>query len=228
MLARRRGEAAAAGAVVWLTGLPSAGKTTLGAGLALAFAQLGLSADHLDGDAMRRRLSPDLGFSRADRQANVVRVAWVASRIARAGALVVVSLISPHAIGRRLARDMIEPTSAFFEVHVATPLDECVLRDTKGLYAAARRGKLELLTGVSDDYETPTHADLTIDTTGRLADDCVRELRGGVLGRLNIPNAGTVPSRTSEHELAMFDSTGPASLDFASVIAAIDGVDSAT
>ena len=125
----------------------------------------GLTVDHLDGDAVRTHLSKGLGFSKADRDANIARIAWVASRLARAGAVVLVSAISPYAEARRKARDLVIEHAPFVEIHVATPLEECIRRDPKGLYKRALTGELDEVTGVSSPYEAPETPDLRLDTT---------------------------------------------------------------
>ncbi len=149
------------GLTVWLTGLPSAGKTTL----ATALKERLLAAGHrhvelLDGDAVRRSLTRDLGFSRADRIENVVRVGYVAHLLSRNGVIVICSLISPH----REARDQVRKLHGdrFFEVHVATPPEVCARRDVKGLYAMQRAGELTGLTGVDDTYEPPLHPEVVV------------------------------------------------------------------
>ncbi|HZQ80469.1 MAG TPA: adenylyl-sulfate kinase [Gaiellaceae bacterium] len=153
------------GFVLWFTGLPGAGKTTIASNVAPELERRGHVVDRLDGDVVRTHLSKGLSFTRADRETHIGRVAWVASRISRAGAIVVVSAISPYEEGRRHARAMIEPLVPFVEVHVATPLDECARRDPKGHYAAAFAGEMENFTGVSAPYETPSNPELRLDTT---------------------------------------------------------------
>ena len=154
------------GFVVWFTGLSAAGKTTVANIVEAELEQRGLVVDHLDGDIVRTHLSKGLGFSKADRDANIGRIGWVASRVARAGAAVIVSAISPYEEARRHARSLIEPHVPFIEVYVATPLDECARRDPKGLYAAAFAGEISDFTGVSAPYEAPENPEVRIDTTG--------------------------------------------------------------
>jgi sulfate adenylyltransferase len=125
-----------------------------------------LVVDHLDGDIVRTHLSRGLGFSKADRDANIARIGWVSARLARAGAVVVVSAISPYEEARRRARALVEEQAPFFEVHVATPLEVCVDRDPKGLYHRAYAGEIDDFTGVSAPYEVPSNPELRIDTTG--------------------------------------------------------------
>lgn len=160
------GEKPGKGFVVWLTGLSGAGKTTIAEALAVDLEVRGHLVEMLDGDAVRTHLSAGLGFSKEDRDTNVARVGWVASRVARAGACVVVSLVSPYPEARAKARGFTENVGVcFFEVHVSTPLATCIERDTKGLYAKAIAGEIENFTGVSDPYIEPERPDLRIDTT---------------------------------------------------------------
>jgi adenylylsulfate kinase len=154
------------GFVVWFTGLSGAGKTTVANIVEAELEQRGLVVDHLDGDIVRTHLSKGLGFSKEDRDANIQRIGWVASRVARAGAAVIVSAISPYEEARRHARSLIEPHAPFVEVYVATPLGECARRDPKGLYAAAFAGELADFTGVSAPYEEPSNPEVRLDTTG--------------------------------------------------------------
>ena len=153
--------------VVWLTGLSASGKSTLAHLVADELEQRGALVERLDGDIVREHLSKGLGFSKADRDTNIERIGWVASRLARAGAVVVVSAISPYEEARQRARRLIEAQGAFVEVHVATSLEECVRRDPKGLYAKAYAGEIAEFTGVSDPYEEPSSPELRLDTEGR-------------------------------------------------------------
>lgn len=155
--------------VLWLTGLPGAGKTTLARAVTEALRARGLSVEHLDGDAIRD-VFPATGFTRDEREAHVRRVGYLASRLEAHGVCVVASLVSPYEASRRFVRAQ---CTRFVEVHVATPLAECERRDPKGLYVKARAGALPHFTGVSDPYEAPTAPELTLDTTGRSVDDAV-------------------------------------------------------
>jgi adenylyl-sulfate kinase len=154
------------GFVIWFTGLSASGKTTIANIVEPELERRGYVVDHLDGDIIRTHLSKGLGYTKEDRDANIARIGWVASRLARAGAAVVVSAISPYAEARRHARSLVEQNAPFVEVHVATPLDECARRDPKGLYAQAFSGELENFTGVSAPYEEPLQPELRLDTTG--------------------------------------------------------------
>lgn len=152
------------GVTIWFTGLPSAGKTTVGDLVAAALQERGLIVERLDGDVVRRHLSGGLGYSREDRDTNIARIGWVASRLTRAGVAVVVSAIAPYATARRQVRTLVEEHGSFIEVHVAASLDECARRDVKGLYARAFRGEVDNFTGVNDPYEIPVAPELRLDT----------------------------------------------------------------
>jgi adenylyl-sulfate kinase len=153
------------GFTLWFTGLSGSGKTTIADLVAPELERRGLLVEKLDGDVVRTHLSQGLGFSKADRDANVERIGWVASRLTRHGAVVIVSAISPYAEARRKARALVEAEGVFLEIHVATPVEECERRDVKGLYAKARAGEIPEFTGVSDPYEEPAAPELRLDTT---------------------------------------------------------------
>ena len=155
------------GFVVWFTGLSAAGKTTVGTLVARELEGRGLTVDVLDGDVVRTHLSQGLGYSKEDRDINIARIGWVASRLARAGAAVVVCAISPYEETRRRARALVEESAPFVEIHVATPLEVCAERDPKGLYKRALAGEIEHFTGVSDPYEIPEKPELRLNTEGR-------------------------------------------------------------
>jgi adenylylsulfate kinase len=153
------------GFTLWFTGLSGAGKTTIAELVAPELERRGLLVERLDGDVVRTHLTKELGFSKADRDTNIERIGWVASRLTRHGAAVVVSAISPYAAARQTARALVEEHGTFVEVHVATPVEECARRDVKGLYAKAQTGEIPEFTGVSDPYEEPSSPELRIDTT---------------------------------------------------------------
>ncbi len=154
------------GATLWLTGLPSAGKSTLAHAFAAQLSAAGERVQVLDGDEVRPHLSAGLGFSRADRDVNVARIGWVARLLASHGVLVLVPVIAPYAAARDAVRgDHATHGVPFAEVYVATPLEIAETRDVKGLYARARRGELSGMTGVDDPYEAPSAAELVVDTT---------------------------------------------------------------
>ncbi|HZR95663.1 MAG TPA: adenylyl-sulfate kinase [Gaiellaceae bacterium] len=162
------------GFVVWFTGLSGAGKTTVANIVEAELEQRGHLVDHLDGDIVRTHLSKGLGFSKADRDENIHRIGWVASRVARAGGAVIVSAISPYEEARRHARSLVEQHAPFVEVYVSTPLEECARRDPKGLYRAAFAGEIADFTGVSAPYEAPSSPEVLLDTTGVSPSDSAR------------------------------------------------------
>ncbi|SEG99098.1 sulfate adenylyltransferase [Nonomuraea solani] len=155
------------GLVVFFTGLSGSGKSTIARGLRDVLLELGTrTVTYLDGDLVRHLLSKGLTFSKADRDLNIRRIGFVAAEAARHGGLAICAPIAPYAATREEVREMAESVGAdFLLVHVATPLEECERRDRKGLYAKARAGLIPEFTGVSDPYEEPDDADLTIDTT---------------------------------------------------------------
>ncbi|MER6222638.1 adenylyl-sulfate kinase [Streptomyces sp. 900105755] len=155
----------APGATVWLTGLPSAGKTTIARLLGDRLKAEGHRVEVLDGDEIRRFLSAGLGFSRADRSTNVRRIGLVSEVLARNGVLSVVPVIAPYADSREAVRTRHEKSGTpYLEVHVATPVEVCSERDVKGLYARQAAGRLTGLTGVDDPYEPPVDPALVLRT----------------------------------------------------------------
>ncbi|MGA4845955.1 adenylyl-sulfate kinase [Streptomyces sp. G5(2025)] len=160
------------GATVWLTGLPSAGKTTIAYELAGRLREEGRRVEVLDGDEIREFLSAGLGFSREDRHTNVQRIGFVAELLARNGVLALVPVIAPFADSREAVRKRHQTNgTAYVEVHVATPVEVCSVRDVKGLYAKQAAGEISGLTGVDDPYEEPASPDLRIESQ----DQTVRE-----------------------------------------------------
>jgi adenylylsulfate kinase len=148
----------ARGFTVWLTGLSGAGKSTIAQALAAELRRHGVERlEILDGDAVRENLSAGLGFSRADRDANIRRIAWVAHLLARNGVATLVAAISPYRQAREAARRLI---GDFVEVFVDAPLATVEARDTKGLYRRARAGEVPHFTGISDPYEPPEAPDV--------------------------------------------------------------------
>ncbi|MEV7084664.1 adenylyl-sulfate kinase [Streptomyces sp. NPDC093085] len=153
------------GATVWLTGLPSAGKTTIATALAGRLRGEGHRVEVLDGDEIREFLSAGLGFSRADRHTNVQRIGFVAELLAANGVKALVPVIAPYAESREAVRKRHEGEGTrYLEVHVATPVEVCSVRDVKGLYAKQAAGELTGLTGVDDPYEAPEAPDLRIES----------------------------------------------------------------
>lgn len=165
------------GTTVWLTGLPSSGKTTIAEAVARRLRDQHRRVEILDGDKVRKFLSADLGFSREDRNANVRRIGLVAEILARNGIVVLVPVIAPYAEARASVRGRHEQTStSYLEVHVATPVQVCAARDVKGLYAKQAAGELTGLTGVDDPYEEPEHPDLRIESQHQSVDESAEAL----------------------------------------------------
>lgn len=153
------------GATVWLTGLPSAGKTTIANELAGRLREEGHRVEVLDGDEIREFISAGLGFTRADRHTNVQRIGFLADLLARNGVKALVPVIAPYADSRESVRKRHQESGApYIEVHVATPVEVCSVRDVKGLYAKQAAGELTGLTGVDDPYEEPESPDLRIES----------------------------------------------------------------
>jgi adenylylsulfate kinase len=152
------------GFTLWFTGLSGAGKTTIAHLVGPKLDARGAVVEYLDGDTIRTHLSKGLGFSKEDRDTNIERIGWVASRLTRHGAAVLVSAISPYEETRRHARGMVEEHGEFIEIFVKASVDECARRDVKGLYEKAFSGEIKEFTGVSDPYEEPARPELVIDT----------------------------------------------------------------
>ena len=152
------------GFTLWFTGLSGAGKTTLAEIVERTLRQRGRQVELLDGDVVRTHLSKGLGFSREDRDINILRIGFVCRLLARNGVIAIASAISPYRETRDQVRAMCDD---FVEVYVDTPLEECRRRDVKGLYRRALTGQVSAFTGVSDPYEPPLAAEMTISTIGQ-------------------------------------------------------------
>jgi adenylylsulfate kinase len=156
------------GRTLWLTGLPSAGKSTIAEIVAADLRERGERVEVLDGDIVRQYLSKGLGFSKEDRDENIRRIGFVAALLARNGVTVIVAAISPY----REVRDEVRAlhgAGEFVEIHVATPVEVCAERDVKGLYAKQKAGEMKGLTGVDDPYEAPVDPELRIDAHSETA-----------------------------------------------------------
>lgn len=163
------------GVVLWFTGLPSSGKSTLAHQLERSLFDRGCNAYVLDGDNLRHRLNKDLSFSPEDRQENIRRIGEVANLFADSGSIVIAAFISPYREDREQARALNEP-GRFFEVYCKCSLETCEERDPKGLYKRARKGEVKGFTGVSAPYEEPEDPEITIETDGQSLDECVSKI----------------------------------------------------
>jgi adenylylsulfate kinase len=152
------------GFTLWFTGLSGAGKSTIAHLVGPELDRRGLIVEYLDGDTVRTHLSKGLGFSKEDRDTNIERIGWVASRLTRHGAAVIAAAISPYEETRRRARALVEEFGPFVEVHVQASVEECARRDVKGLYEKAFAGEITGFTGVDDPYEPPANPELVVDT----------------------------------------------------------------
>ncbi len=153
------------GIVVWFTGLPASGKTTIARGVAEKLKAEGYRVELLDGDWVRKTINPDAGFTREERKRHLLRVAWISRLLARNGVIVLCSFVSPYRDVRAEIRRIVEEEGIpFIEVFVKCSLEECIKRDPKGLYKKALRGEIPHFTGISDPYEEPVNSELVIDT----------------------------------------------------------------
>jgi adenylylsulfate kinase len=171
------------GFTIWLTGLSGAGKSTIAGILTSRLEAQGLKVETLDGDVVREHLSRGLTFSREDRDLNVERIGWVASRLTRHGAAVVVSAISPFAQARADARAMVEEFGPFLEVFVDASVETCTARDVKGLYRRALAGEIANFTGVSDPYEAPVAPEVHLSTADETPDESVEAILASLADR---------------------------------------------
>ncbi len=162
------------GIVLWLTGLPCSGKTTLSLGIEEYFRQKDLPFQRLDGDVVRTTISKDLGFSKADREANIERLSYVAQMLANNGINVSMAFVSPYRHMRERARALIGEN--FVEVYVRASVKKCMERDVKGMYAKAKRGEIKDFTGVQDPFEEPTKPEIVVDTEKESIDESVQKI----------------------------------------------------
>lgn len=166
------------GFCIWFTGLSGSGKTTTSQALIGLLQQHRRTCTVLDGDVVRTHLSKGLGFSREDRDTNILRIGFVAGEVVRHGGACVCAAISPFRAARESVRGMIEAIApgGFVEVFVDTPLEECERRDAKGLYAKARRGEIKGFTGIDDPYEPPLNPEITLNTVTHSPSACAQQI----------------------------------------------------
>jgi len=152
------------GFTLWFTGLSGSGKSTIAHLVGPELDKRGAIVEYLDGDSVRQHLSKGLGFSKEDRDTNIERIGWVASRLTRQGGAIICAAISPYVETRAKARAMVEEFGPFVEVYVNASVEECARRDVNGLYAKAFAGEIKGFTGVDDPYEEPEAAEIVVDT----------------------------------------------------------------
>jgi adenylylsulfate kinase len=168
------GESDDEGFVVWMEGLPGSGKTTLSRASAAKIRELGWRAEVLDGDEVRHMFSPELGFSRKDREVHARRVSYVAHLLARNGVAVIVAMITPYETSRQAARSV--EGRRFEEVWLRCPLEVCRQRDPQGMYRRAMEGTVKGLTGVDAPFEEPLNPDLIVDTSSAPVEECIERI----------------------------------------------------
>lgn len=192
------------GFTVWFTGLSGAGKSTLANLLAQRLEDMGRRVELLDGDEIRKNLSSGLGFSKADRDANIRRIAFVARLLSRNGVVAITAAISPYREIRDEARADIRN---FVEVFVDCPLEICEQRDIKGLYARARAGEIAHFTGISDPYEAPLNPEVALHTDRETPEEDVEQILNtlGELGYLSYEFAATAGSAYTPEEEALVE-----------------------
>jgi len=164
------------GAVLWLTGLPSSGKTTIAKVLAENLRQKGYAVELLDGDWVRQTINPDAGFTKEQRRIHLIRVAWIARLLARNNVITICSFVSPYRDVRTEIRKIIEEEALFIEAYIKCSLEECMKRDSKGLYKKALAGEIKNFTGVDDPYEEPENPELILDTEHSTLEENVNKL----------------------------------------------------
>src|SRR5580658_2180161 len=162
------------GFVVWMEGLPGSGKTTLSRASAAKIRELGWRAEVLDGDEVRHMFSPELGFSRTDREVHARRVSYVAHLLARNGVAVIVAMITPYETSRQAARSV--EGRRFEEVWLRCPLEVCRKRDPQGMNRRAMEGSVKGLTGVDGPFEEPLNPDLIVDTSTASVEECAARI----------------------------------------------------
>ena len=179
------------GFTLWFTGLSGSGKSTIAHLVGPMLEERGHVVEYLDGDTVRTHLSKGLGFSKEDRDTNIERIGWVASRLTRQGGAVIAAAISPYEETRQKARAMVEEWGTFVEVYIATSVEECARRDVKGLYEKAFKGEIKGFTGVDDPYEAPANPELVVQTEEHEPEESARIIVA------KLEELGLVPAQVS-------------------------------
>jgi len=164
------------GFVLWFTGLPGSGKTSIAKLVLDELKSRGFKVELLDGDWVRKTINPDAGFTREERRKHLIRVAWIARLLARNGVAVLCSFVSPYRDVRSEIRKIVKEEVPFIQVYVKCSLEECIRRDPKGLYKRALAGEIKNFTGISDPYEEPENPDITLDTEHLSVGECVSKV----------------------------------------------------
>jgi sulfate adenylyltransferase len=176
---------------VWFTGMSGAGKSTTAEIIVELLLEEGRQSTLLDGDVVRTHLSKGLGFSREDRDTNIRRIGYVASEVVRHGGVAICAAVSPYRATRNEVRNMMGP-GQFIEVFVDTPLLVCESRDTKGMYAKARRGEIKGFTGIDDPYEAPSSAEVVLETEKKSAEENARMILAYLAERGFVRHSGRI------------------------------------
>ncbi|MBD3282893.1 adenylyl-sulfate kinase [Candidatus Pacearchaeota archaeon] len=172
------------GIVVWLTGLPKSGKTTIADIVSYELDRHGVKNERLDSHILRQEISKDLGFTKEDRDKNLENAAFIAKLLSRNGSVVISSFISPYISQRDRIRDEVEKNGSFIEVFVKASVETCKSRDKSGIYEKAEQGKIKFFTGVSDPYQEPEDPEIILDTENKSARECANEIVDYVLSKL--------------------------------------------
>ena len=194
------------GVCIWFTGLSGAGKSTTAEVLTVLLLEHGRQVTLLDGDVVRTHLSQGLGFSKVDRDTNIRRIGFVAAEIVQHGGVAICAAVSPYRATRNNVRHLVS-ADHFVEVFVDTPIEVCEARDTKGMYAKARRGEIKDFTGINDPYEPPENPELTLDTVTHTPEDNARRILQHLLQR-GFVRAQTIAVNNGTHAAPVESSSG--------------------
>ncbi len=175
------------GVVLWFTGLSGSGKTTVARKIEEILRQRKYKVELLDGDEVRKWLSPEAGFTREDRTRHLIRVANVARLLARNGVIVLCSFVSPYIEVRKRIREIVEKEKIpFIEIYVKCSLEECIRRDPKALYKRALRGEIKHMTGIDDPYEPPPNPEIIIDTENNTVEENINIILQNIQKRIRL------------------------------------------